>query len=107
MVLTFRCAGDLRNAPMVAWGVRWEVVRRRGGPRVYNTDKHCAWTVGWDRSVSKANAISVQRTYTGEPVLKLLHNLAKPGQGLRVLGTSGTQGYVKSHCTHLEAGWIP
>ncbi len=107
MVLTCQCARDLRNAPIEVVGARWEAARRRGGPRVYNADKRRAWTVGWDRSVSEANAISVQRTYTGEPVLKPLHGLAKPGRGLRVLGTSGTQGYVKSHCTHLEAGWIP
>src|SRR5258706_1392897 len=99
-------AGELRNGRRGVGGAGWEGARR-GGPRVYNADKRRVWTVGWDRSVSKANAISVQRTYTGEPVLEPLHSLAKPGRGLRVLGTSGTQGYVKSHCTHLEAGWIP
>lgn len=78
MVLTCQCVEDLEDAPMVAWGARWEAVRRKGGPRVYIADKRRTWAVDWGRSVSEANVISVQRTYTEEPVLEPLHGLAEP-----------------------------
>ena len=54
MVLTFWCAGDLRNAPIEVVGAQWEGERRRGKSKGYNADKCRARTVGWPRSIRGA-----------------------------------------------------
>ena len=55
------------------------------GPRLYKTDSHHVWATGWDTSMSKACAIVVTRTYTGEVLLGPWCGPNEPGQGLWVV----------------------
>jgi len=56
------------------------------GPRLYKADSCYMWAAGWNKSMSKACAIVVTRTYIGEALLGTLHGPNEPGRGLRAVG---------------------
>ena len=101
MVLTFRCAGDLRNVPIAAWGARWEAARRKGESKGCDADKHRARTVGGARSISEAYTMFMGRTYMKVSVLVSLHGV-RPSLGkVLELKPSATQRCFELHTTYL------
>jgi len=55
------------------------------GPRPYKADSRHTWAAGRNKSMSKACAIVVTRTYIGEALLGTLRGPSEPGRGPRAV----------------------